>query len=160
VPAVQRRATRLRDAGAALAEKVRRVYARARPSRDPADVDAGLYDGFVGDGDKRRFSDVRATAPHMLGSSDFCFTDQRLPELLFRYRARNWPQSLTVDERARWDDYRRRRLLTESDLSEMSLERYRLELQQLRSMHAGDGGKLALLDRLDAWSRDIEAGLQ
>jgi len=96
----------------------------------------------------------------MLGSSDFCFTDQRLPELLFRYRSRNWPQSLTVDERARWDDYRRRRLLTESDLSEMSLERYRLELQQLRNMHAGDGGKLALLDRLDAWSRDIEAGLQ
>jgi len=42
----------------------------------------------------------------------------------------------------------------------MSLERYRLELQQLRSLHAGDGGKLALLDRLDAWSRDIEAGLQ
>jgi exodeoxyribonuclease-1 len=160
VPAIQRRATRLRDAGAALAEKVRRVYARARPSRDPADVDAGLYDGFVGDGDKRRFSDVRATAPHMLGSSDFCFTDQRLPELLFRYRARNWPQSLTVDERARWDDYRRRRLSTESELSEMSLERYRLELQQLRSLHAGDGGKLALLDRLDAWSRDIEAGLQ
>ena len=32
-PAVQRRAALLREAGAALAEKVGRVYARARPAR-------------------------------------------------------------------------------------------------------------------------------
>jgi exodeoxyribonuclease-1 len=157
---VHRRAAMLRDAGPALAEKVRRVYARSRPPRDRADVDAGLYDGFVGDGDKRRFSQVRATPPDILGGREFGFADARLSELLFRYRARNWPGTLTVDERARWNDYRRRRLLAESDLSEATLELHRMELGQLRLQHAGDGGKLVLLDQLDAWSRDIETSLQ
>jgi exodeoxyribonuclease-1 len=157
---VHRRAARLRDAGPALAEKVRRVYARARPAREPADVDAGLYDGFVGDGDKRRFNEVRATAPHMLGGREFGFVDPRLPELLFRYRARNWPDTLTSGERVRWDDYRRRRLHAESGLSESTLERHRMELAQLRQQHAGDGGRLVLLDQLDAWARDIETSLQ
>jgi exodeoxyribonuclease-1 len=158
--AVHRRAALLRDAGPALAEKVRRVYARSRPARAPADVDAGLYDGFIGDGDKRRFSEVRATAPHMLGTREFGFSDARLPELLFRYRARNWPDTLAHDERRRWDDYRRQRLSPESGLSENSLAGFKSELAQLRVLHAGDGARLALLDQIDAWGRAIETSLQ
>jgi exodeoxyribonuclease I len=159
-PAIHRRAAVLREAGASLAEKVRRVYARARPERERSDVDAGLYDGFVGDGDKRRFSEVRATAPHALAARDFGFADARMPELLFRYRARNWPGALTHGERQRWDDYRRTRLLSESGWSEQSLAGLRAELEQLRASHASDGAKLALLDQLDAWSREIETSLQ
>jgi exodeoxyribonuclease I len=159
-PTIHRRAALLREAGASLAEKVRRVYARARPERAPADVDAGLYEGFVGDGDKRRFNEVRATAPHALSSRAFGFSDARMPELLFRYRARNWPDSLTHDERRRWDDYRRARLLTESGLAESSLAGFRAELAVLRATHANDGPRLALLDQLDAWSREIESSLQ
>jgi exodeoxyribonuclease-1 len=158
--AVHRRAALLRDAGPTLAEKVRRVYARSRPARAPADVDAGLYDGFIGDGDKRRFSEVRATAPHMLGTREFGFSDARLPELLFRYRARNWPDTLAHDERRRWDDYRRQRLSPESGLSENSLAGFKSELAQLRVLHAGDGARLALLDQIDAWARAIETSLQ
>jgi exodeoxyribonuclease-1 len=158
--AVGRRAALLREAGPALAEKVRRVYARSRPARERADVDAALYDGFIGDGDKRRCSDVRATAPHALGSRDFGFSDARLPELLFRYRARNWPDTLTHDERLRWDDYRRHRLSPESGMSEQGLQGFHAELAQLRTAHAGDGARLALLDQIDAWARAIETTLQ
>ena len=158
--AVGRRAALLRQAGPALAEKVRRVYARSRPARERADVDAALYDGFIGDGDKRRCSDVRATAPHALGSRDFGFSDARLPELLFRYRARNWPDTLTHDERLRWDDYRRHRLSPESGMSEQDLQGFHAELAQLRTAHAGDGARLALLDQIDAWARAIETTLQ
>jgi len=158
--AVGRRAALLRQAGPALAEKVRRVYARSRPARERADADAGLYDGFIGDGDKRRCNDVRATAPHALGSRDFGFSDARLPELLFRYRARNWPDTLTHDERLRWDDYRRHRLSPESGMSEQSLSGFHAELAQLRTVHAGDGARLALLDQIDAWTREIETSLQ
>lgn len=157
--AIEQRAARLREVGPALAEKVRRVYATER-ARMQADVDAGLYDGFIGDADKRRCTEVRATPPHLLGTRGFGFTDQRLGELLFRYRARNWPHTLTHDERRRWDDYRRQRLLSESGLSESSIADLNLELAQLRALHAGDGTKLALLDQLEAWSRDIETSLQ
>ena len=152
---VELRAAKLREAGPALAEKVRRVYAVER-ARTKADVDAGLYDGFVGDGDKRRFTDVRSTPPEALGAREFGFSDPRLPDLLFRYRARNWPRTLTHEEQQRWDDYRRQRLLVESGLSELSLDCFRTELIALRALHASDGAKLALLDQLDAWSRETQ----
>lgn len=155
----ERRAAILRDAGPALAEKVRRVFASERV-REPADADASLYDGFIGDGDKRRFTTVRATPPHALGTRDFGFTDPRLPELLFRYRARNWPDTLSAPEHERWKAYRRHRLLEESGLSELSYAGFGAELATLRAAHAGDGGKLALLDQLQAWGEDLVANLQ
>ncbi len=152
---IERRAVRLREVGPALAEKVRRVYASDR-AREPSDVDASLYDGFIGDGDKRKFAAVRATAPESLAAHDFGFQDSRLPELLLRYRARNWPDTLTAHEHSNWNDYRRQRLREETDLSEYSLIGFDAELAALRIAHAGDGVKLALLDRLDVWRHDIE----
>ncbi|KRA74361.1 exonuclease I [Lysobacter sp. Root667] len=155
---IERRAAVLRAVGPALADKVRRVYGNER-ERSPSDADASLYDGFIGDGDKRLFAQVRTTAPAALASTAFAFRDARLPELLFRYRARNWPQTLSVEERERWDDYRRRRLYQDAGLGEYNFERFRTELAALRQAHADDGPRLALLDRLEAWGRDIDAGL-
>src|SRR5690606_18360151 len=155
---VEARAARLRSAAPALAEKVRRVFANVA-EREPSDADASLYDGFIGDGDKRRCADVRATPPEALGSRDFGFQDSRMVELLFRYRARNWPGALSTDEHARWGDYRRRRLLEDSGLSELTLEQYDAQLAELRATHASDGTKLALLDRLQDWGLRLRASL-
>src|SRR3546814_78897 len=155
---VEARAARLRAVAPALAEKVRRVFASVA-EREPADVDASLYDGFIGDGDKRRCTDVRATPPEALGSRDFGFQDARLPELLFRYRARNWPETLSIDEKARWDDYRRRRLVDESGLSEVTFAQYETQVAELRAAHAGDGTKQVLLDRLQDWGEQLRASL-
>lgn len=155
---IEARAQRLRAAGPALAEKIRRVYSRDA-QRSPSDPDASLYDGFVPDADKRKFAQVRGTPPHLLGHSAFGFQDARLDELLFRYRARNWPQSLTFAEHERWNDYRRRRLLQDSGLSELTLDQARGEIHALRLAHAGDGAKLALLDQLQAWNQHLEAAL-
>jgi exodeoxyribonuclease-1 len=154
----QARAALLRDAGPALAEKVRQVFASER-DRTPPDVDASLYDGFMGDGDKRIFAEVRATPPLALGAKTFAFRDPRLPELLFRYRARNWPETLSASERARWDDYRRLRLCGDRGLSEYSFDTFRAEIVSLRLAHAGDGSRQALLDRLEAWGQELEATL-
>jgi len=156
---VEARAARLRAVGPEIAEKVRKVYATER-ARTPADVDASLYDGFLGDGDRRRFIDVRATPPDALRLREFGFSDPRMPELLFRYRARNWPQTLTADERKRWDDYRRLRLFTESGLSELTWDGFRAELTLLRAQHADDGARLALLDQLEAWGLELTAALR
>jgi exodeoxyribonuclease I len=154
----QARAALLRDAGPALAEKVRQVFASER-DRTPPDVDASLYDGFMGAGDKRIFAEVRATPPLALGAKTFGFRDPRLPVLLFRYRARNWPETLSASERARWDDYRRLRLCEQRGLSEYSFDTFRAEIVSLRLAHAGDGSRQALLDRLEAWGQELEATL-
>lgn len=155
---VRRRVELLRNAGPSLAEKVRRVYSIER-ERVPLDVDGSLYDGFVDNGDKRLFGEVRAAPPETLGARAFGFRDPRLPELLFRYRARNWPATLSPMEKERWNDYRRRRLRGENDLSEYSFDMFRAEISTLRVAHGDDAGKRMLLDQLEAWAREIEAGL-
>ncbi|MEF9978479.1 MAG: hypothetical protein RR834_08310 [Thermomonas sp.] len=153
------RAARIRAEGPAIAEKVRRVFARERPS-DDVDVDAALYGGFIGDSDKRLIAQVRGTPPHLLAKAQYAFRDARLPELLFRYRARNWPDSLLPAERTRWDDYRRQRLLADNGLAEASYEAFGVEIAQLRIAHAADSARLALLDRLQAWGDGIAQTLE
>ncbi|WP_045767586.1 exodeoxyribonuclease I [Xanthomonas albilineans] len=152
------KAARLREAGPTLAEKVRRVFASERATM-PADVDASLYDGFLADADKRAMAQVRATAPMQLAPLEHGFRDPRLPELLFRYRARNWPQTLSIAEQTRWDDYRRRRLEVDNGLSELTFETYAAQLADLRLAHPEDATKQALLDQLAAWGQDLQRTL-
>jgi exodeoxyribonuclease-1 len=74
------------------------------------DVDEDLYGGFVGNADRRRLNDIRAMSPQQLSNAHPAFDDARLPELLFRYRARNFPELLTEEEAARWEAHRAERL--------------------------------------------------
>jgi exodeoxyribonuclease-1 len=153
--AMETAAARLRPHAAMLAEKVRQVFAR-EAAHETADADAALYEGFIGDGDKRKLAEVRSTPPEQLGVRAFGFHDARLPELLFRYRARNWPETLDMNESARWDEYRRSRLLDDSDLSEFTLPQYFSQIAQLRVQHVGDGYNQILLDQLEAWGRELQ----
>lgn len=153
--AAEATAERLRPFAAPLAEKMRQVFGSER-AHEQSDVDASLYDGFTADGDKRRLAEVRATPPEHLDKREFGFKDARLDELLFRYRARNWPGTLTQSEQLRWDGYRRQRLTVDSGLSELSFERYEAEVTALRQQHADDGAKQALLDYLQVWGQDLK----
>ena len=74
------------------------------------DVDEDLYGGFVGNKDRRLLESLRNETPQRLASARPVFDDGRLPELLFRYRARNFPASLTADEAVRWEQHRAARL--------------------------------------------------
>ncbi len=75
------------------------------------DVDEDLYGGFLGNADRRRLNDLRHTAPDQLALTRPAFDDARLHELLWRYRARNFPDFLNADELARWEAHRAARLL-------------------------------------------------
>ena len=78
-------------------------------SRDdtPArDVDEDLYGGFIGNEDRRKLERLRLLDAEKLAaqvdSGRAEFTDPRLAELLFRYRARNFPATLNDEEGERW----------------------------------------------------------
>lgn len=86
----------------------RAVY--ARPPAPPADVDEDLYGGFLPDEDRTRLERLRAVDPLALAAARPAFADPRLEELLFRYRARSFPETLAGDEPARWEAHRAARL--------------------------------------------------
>jgi len=152
---IETRAAVLRAHAPMLAEKLRKVYAIQR-DMPPADADAALYDGFFSDADKRQFASIRATTPEYLAGRRFSFTDPRLSELLFRYRARNWPKTLNTDERQRWDDYRKHRFNDEvAMLGELTLPQYRAQIAALRAQHANVPEKMVLLDALDTWGHAV-----
>ncbi|MDB5774277.1 MAG: sbcB [Herbaspirillum sp.] len=80
------------------------VYQRA--AEDAPDVDQDLYGGFVGNGDRRRLNALRAMSPQQLASAHPGFDDPRLEEIVFRYRARNFPDTLSDVEQERWEEHR------------------------------------------------------
>jgi len=89
------------------------VMRRPTPA-EAADVDEDLYGGFVGNDDRRVLDRLLDLAPEaraaQLATQLPAFADERLAELLFRYRARNFPTSLDQAEQARWLAHRSRRL--------------------------------------------------
>jgi exodeoxyribonuclease-1 len=85
------------------------VFARPLQAAVP-DVDEDLYGGFVGNDDRRQLERLRGLAPELLATRRPAFDDGRLEELLFRYRARNFPATLDSQEMARWQQHCRERL--------------------------------------------------
>ncbi len=158
VATVDANAARVREAGPALVEKVRQVYGGERVAT-VSDVDASLYDGFLADGDKALMSRLRTSPPAELAGFAERLKDPRMPELLFRYRARNHPHTLDAGERGRWNDYRRQRLLGDAGLGEQTLPDFRAQLDTLALEHAADPAKLALLQHLRDWGTDLEQSL-
>lgn len=82
----------------------------AREFADDGDVDEALYSGFVGNTDRRLLNQLRAMSVQALAQAQPSFADARLTELLFRYRARNHPSSLTEDEFEVWQQHCAERL--------------------------------------------------
>lgn len=86
----------------------RDVFQRAEEGTP--DVDEDLYGGFIGNGDRRQLMQLRALPPEELARTSASFDDARLYEILFRYRARNFPNSLNEEEVQRWEEHRAARL--------------------------------------------------
>ncbi len=82
-----------------------------RPPGEPLDVDEDLYGGFIGPGDRKLLDALRRETPQKLAAASPRFQDDRLAELLFRYRARNFADTLTEEEFEQWEQHRAARLL-------------------------------------------------
>ena len=138
-----------------LAAKVQRVFAAPAEGAAP-DPELALYAGFLPDADRRLLREVRQTPPAELARRRFAFRDARYAELLFRYRARNWPHTLDAAEQARWQAFRRARLEGTNGLGGLDREAYFRTIAALRTDPAA-AGKGDLLDALESWGRAQEA---
>lgn len=128
-------------------DRIREAFEIREPYGPASDVDERLYDGFINDKDKVRLQTVRAASPEELADLHPDFTDERLGDLLLRYIARNYPQSLSADQRVAWEHYRTNRIKAD-------LPSYIGSLQRLREENT-DQNKQFILDELQLWAESI-----
>ncbi|WP_127958267.1 exodeoxyribonuclease I [Serratia microhaemolytica] len=123
-------------------EKVLALFADAEPFPALTDVDRRLYDGFFSDADKAAMQIIQQTPAQHLPALNLTFSDNRMAELLFRYRARNYPNTLDDSEQRRWLQYR------QQTLTEQRVSHYLLQLEELYHRYASEPAKLEQLKAL------------
>ncbi|MCL1094746.1 exodeoxyribonuclease I [Shewanella kaireitica] len=93
-----------------IREKLVAVFDQ-QSDREITDPDLQLYSGgFFSHADKAKMEMIRNTKPMNLAALELTFDDERLPEMLFRYRARNYPETLNDSELLRWREFCQPRL--------------------------------------------------
>jgi len=75
-----------------------------------ADPELQLYGSFIGDDDRRLLPAIREADGKTLAATQWPLRDQRLVDMLFRYRARHFPDSLSEQECSQWQRFCRDRL--------------------------------------------------
>jgi exodeoxyribonuclease-1 len=101
---------------------------------------------------------VRQAQPEELGRLRPGFEDPRLDELLFRYRSRNWPETLNPQERERWRAFRRKRIYQPDrgiGYTEL-LDR----VGELRTDPELGAQRRVLLDQIEEYARQLVADLE
>lgn len=117
----------------ALREHLLQVFNTKKENIEPAkeDVDLALYSGpFFSEQAKSQMAMIRESSAEHLTSLDLPWDDERLPEMLFRYRARNFSHTLTHSEQLRWRQFCQQRL-TQGSQHHLSLDEFILQLEQL-----------------------------
>ncbi|HHI93288.1 MAG TPA: exodeoxyribonuclease I [Gammaproteobacteria bacterium] len=134
-------------------KKLQEIY-RTATFETITDPDFMLYSGgFFSNDDRARMEDIRNTPPENLADLDLPFKDPRLEEMLFRYRARNYPDTLNDAEKNRWEEFRMARLTGTSPGAGIGFDEYNECVAELRNSGQLNTAQLAILDKLDEYSQ-------
>jgi len=123
----------------------------------PADAELAIYSGFASQADKVVMERVKKATPEQLADGGFVFEAPKFNDLLFRYRARNWPAALSAEEQATWQAYCQERLTTQTVTTTITLEAFRQTVAELQA-DPSKAAKAAVLEDLLAWADEVEAG--
>ncbi|WP_432740232.1 exodeoxyribonuclease I [Methylobacter sp. G7] len=142
-------------AAVGLAEKLAAVFSGHTYAEQDSDPDLEIYSGgFFTENDKKQMAKIRGMLPEQLAKATFKFIDSRLPEMLFRYRARNYPETLTGDEQLRWNAFCVKRLTGRQAGSGILLDDYFSRLKELRS---DENTNIGIIDALNAYALEKKA---
>ena len=138
-----------------LTEKTRQVFGNS-DFPEVTDPDAQIYSGgFFSNTDYDRIDRIRKSSPEELSKLNLTFDDPRLPEMLFRYRARNYPESLNSEEKQRWNEYRKERF-TDPAASPRTMNRFLADIEELQNGDSVTGAELVLLEELLAYGEIVK----
>jgi len=115
---------------------------------EKTDPEQMLYNGFFDDYDKKLMAQVRRANPKEFATKQFAFHDSRLDELLFRYRARNFVDSLSAAEAQNWKEFCRRRRTDASAGASTLITDLRHRVAELLALETLTDSQKSVLDDL------------
>lgn len=130
--------------------KIAAVFSDNANFEKDVDPDLAIYSGgFFSESDKQKMAKIRTMPPERLAQAEFKFKDRRLFEMLFRYRARNYPHTLNADETQKWQRFCFNRLTGQQAGAGLTLDKFSSQLKELRG---AANISLDVIDALDAYA--------
>ena len=145
-----------------LVQKIITIFSQVRNNTDTNDPDYTIYSGgFFSNTDKAALNALHNNLanqnPHDVVKT--CqlqpWEDKRIPEMLFRLNARNWPETLTEDELKKWRSFCANRILCPQIDSALDYNKYRRIIRD--AAKAASPEAMTLLRKLIAYGRTVKA---
>ena len=133
---------------AELRDKLSDVFATSDFDNDEVDAEQALYGGsFFNHADKAQMNILHSLSPEQLANHPFQFQDERLKVLLFRYRARNYPYTLSTEEQQKWQQHCQNKLQY-GGKGILSIDEFMIKIENLAHEHETDKVKMSVLKAL------------
>ena len=105
-----------------IREKLLAVFETPREYEATSNVEKRLYDGFFTPATQKLMEIVRESSPDALAHLELKTDDDRIKPLLFLYRARHYPETLTEQEQTQWKHHCQ-------DYFEINMAQYQQDLE-------------------------------
>ncbi len=136
-----------------LREKLMAVYHEDRDAIP--DPDLQIYSGgFFSNDDKKLIDRVREADVESLYELQLPFQDPRLEEMLLRYKARNFPETLTDEEQLSWEEFRAQKLLKGTG-GYLTFEALYSELNRIAELPETTADQRAILEDIALYAESI-----
>jgi len=139
-----------------LEEKIQEVFMEQEfePHEDP---DLSLYSGgFFSPGDRSEMNQIIKTKPADLTKLSPSFEDSRLPEMFFRYKARNYADQLNIDEKDEWQEYRRNKLNDPESKQGMGFAEFDYLMGEIRQRDNLSERDNKILNEIESYRLELE----
>ena len=122
-----------------------------REGREPGDIEENLYGRFLTNHDRKILNKLRQMPAGQLARATPTFNTPELTSLLFRYRARNFPHTLSDDEQACWEKWRKGKL---GGGPGRTVQQFRNELKEARAKEVNEQAQ-HVLAQLEAYAAQV-----
>jgi exodeoxyribonuclease-1 len=139
----------IRDQSESVYKKVQLAYGLDPKVYVNGDPELNLYGGFASEADLARMAQLTMLPPSEWSSIVFDKADYNA--LLFRFRARNAPETLTEAEAQQWEEFVLDRLETGSGLDFLTLDQFEQDLVQAKANESLDDHQRHVLEQLEQW---------
>ncbi len=140
----------------AVLKNLHGVYTQ-REFEEKTNVDCQLYSGGFWSGqDKKTMAHIHGTSLQSLSGLKVNFQDPRGEEMFFRFKARNYPESLQDDEHERWAQHCFNSLMGGGP--GLNFEQFAKALQEAAVQYQNDQNKMFVLQELQLYAESIYPG--